>query len=391
MTPPVAQFAEPAPSGPRTACRVAAIETTIVDCPTTRRHKLSNTEISFQSYVLVRVILADGSTGWGEASTLGGPRWAEESVEAIKANIDTYLAPALEGANALDFELNALTMAKAATRNTAARAAVDAALHDAAGQSLGLPVATLLGGAVRDRIEVLWALASGDAEQEIEEARAKLAAREHRRFKIKLGFHAPADDMARLAKIVNAIGPQATEIVVDVNQGWSEATAIRYLPRLAEMGVALIEQPLRPGLIEATARVARRSQIPIMVDEAAFTGPEIMANGVAAAGSVYSLKLVKSGGLQEIRRAAAIAEACGMELYGGCLIESGIGAAAHLAAFSTLPRLEWGCEHFGPKILKTDLTRGEIRFADYAVHLPQGPGLGITVDEEALARAARKG
>lgn len=368
---------------------IAAVETVIVDCPTTRRHRLSNTEISLQSYVIVKVILADGTVGYGEAATLGGPRWAEESVEAIKANIDAYIAPAIRGRSALDFERNALLMANAANRNNAARAGVDSALFDAAGKALGLPASQLLGGAVRDRIEVLWALASGDAEQEIEEAKAKLAAREHRRFKIKLGFHAPADDMTRLTKIVEAL--PGCEIVCDVNQGWTEATAIRFLPRLAELGVVLIEQPLRPGLIAATARIAARSAIPIMIDEAAFTGPEIVANAIGAAGSVYSLKLVKSGGLFNLKRAAGIAQACGLELYGGCLLETGIGAAAHLAVLSTLPQLEWGCEHFGPKILKADLTQGEIVFRDFHIHCPTGPGLGITINEDVLRAARRKG
>lgn len=368
---------------------IVAVETVIVDVPTARQHRLSNTEITVQSYVIVKVALADGTLGYGEAATLGGPRWAEESVEAIKANIDSYLAPAVLGRSALSFEANQLAMQMAASRNNAARAGVDAALFDAAGKSLGLPAHQLLGGALRDRIEVLWALASGDADQEIEEARAKLAAREHRRFKIKLGFHSPAEDMARLARIVAAL--PGCEIVCDVNQGWSEATAIRYVPQLAELGVVLIEQPLRPGLAAATARVAARSPIPIMTDEAAFTGPEIVAQAMAGAGSVYSLKLVKSGGLMELKRAAAIAQACGMELYGGCLLETGLGAAAHLAVFSTLPRLEWGCEHFGPRIVKTDLTNGEVVFRDFHIHCPSGPGLGVTINETALRSLTRKG
>lgn len=368
---------------------IVAVETVIVDVPTARQHRLSNTEITVQSYVIVKVALADGTLGYGEAATLGGPRWAEESVEAIKANIDSYLAPAVLGRSALSFEVNQLAMQMAASRNNAARGGVDAALFDAAGKSLGLPAHQLLGGALRDRIEVLWALASGDADQEIEEARAKLAAREHRRFKIKLGFHSPAEDMARLARIVAAL--PGCEIVCDVNQGWSEATAIRYVPQLAELGVVLIEQPLRPGLAAATARVAARSPIPIMTDEAAFTGPEIVAQAMAGAGSVYSLKLVKSGGLMELKRAAAIAQACGMELYGGCLLETGLGAAAHLAVFSTLPRLEWGCEHFGPRIVKTDLTNGEVVFRDFHIHCPSGPGLGVTINETALRSLTRKG
>lgn len=372
----------------RSGREIAAIETMIVDVPTTRKHRLSNTEINFQSYVIIKATLGDGTIGYGEAATLGGPRWAEESVEAIKANIDNYLAPAIKSGNALDFEANNLAMQRAGSRNNSARAGVDSALFDAAGLSLGLPASQFLGGRIRDRIEVLWALASGDADQEIEEAKTKLAAREHRRFKIKLGFHSPADDMARLRKIVEALG--GCEIVCDVNQGWTEATAMRYLPQLAELGIVLIEQPLRPGLVEATARIAARGNIPIMTDEAAFTGPEIIAQAKAAAGSVYSLKLVKSGGLYELKRAAGIASACGMELYGGCLLETGIGAAAHLAVFSTLPHLEWGCEHFGPKIVKTDLTNGEVLFKDFEIHCPTGPGLGVSINQDALRDMTRK-
>lgn len=368
---------------------IEEIETRIVDCITTRRHKLSNTEITHQSFVIVAAKLSSGAVGYGEASTLGGPRWSEESVEAIKANIDTYIAPVLVGQSALAFEANGLRMKKAVNRNSSARAAIESALYDAAGKTLELPAAVFLGGPVRDRIEVLWALASGDADQEIEEARGKLAAREHRRFKIKLGFHSPADDMARLRKIMSVM-PEGTEMVVDVNQGWSEATAIRYLPELAELGVALIEQPLHPGQLAATARIAARSEIPIMIDEAAFSNPEIVQNAVVAAGSVYSLKLVKSGGLLEMKRAAGIASAFGMELYGGCLLESGIGAAAHMAVFATLPQLEWGCEHFGPRILKNDLISTGLVFKDFHIHMPSGYGLGISINHDALNDATRK-
>jgi muconate cycloisomerase len=371
-----------------TTLTIERIETRIVDCPTTRRHKLSNTEISFQSFVIVKAVLSDGTYGYGEAATLGGPRWSEESVEAIKANIDTYIAPVLVGQTALNFEANGLRMKSAVSRNSSARAAVEAAIMDAAGKAMNLPVTALLGGAVRDKIEVLWALASGDADQEIEEARAKLTAREHRRFKIKLGFYPPEQDMMRLRKVVAGM-PEGTELVGDVNQGWSEATAIRYFPELAEMGISLIEQPLRPGQLAATARIAARSSVPLMTDEAAFSLPELVQNGALAAGSVYSLKLVKSGGLFELKRAAGVASAFGMELYGGCLLESGIGAAAHVAVFATLPHLEWGCEHFGPRILKRDLVSQGVAFRDFHIHLPQGPGMGIKVDEDALAEVTR--
>ena len=128
---------------------IRSIRATIVETPTRRRHKLSNTEVTHQGYVLVRVLLDNGVTGIGEASTLGGPRWAEESVESIKAAVTNYLAPALLGQPALAFEANALRMSKAATRNFAAKGAIESALLDAAGKTLGLPASALLGGAVR--------------------------------------------------------------------------------------------------------------------------------------------------------------------------------------------------------------------------------------------------
>src|SRR4051794_25746460 len=80
----------------------------IVDVPTVRKHKLSSTSVTAQNYVLVRVRLANGAEGIGEAATLGGPRWSEESVEAMKANIDAYLAPAVLGLPADRFEAGGL-------------------------------------------------------------------------------------------------------------------------------------------------------------------------------------------------------------------------------------------------------------------------------------------
>src|SRR3954470_24594785 len=74
---------------------VESIRATIVEVPTIRKHKLSQTSVTAQAYVIVQARLANGVEGIGEAATLGGPRWSEESVEAIKANIDTYLAPAI--------------------------------------------------------------------------------------------------------------------------------------------------------------------------------------------------------------------------------------------------------------------------------------------------------
>jgi muconate cycloisomerase len=134
---------------------IQSVQSTIVDVPTVRKHKLSQTSVTEQNYVLVQVRLANGAEGIGEAATLGGPRWSEESVEAMKANIDAYLAPAVLGARADHFETAGLRMHQAAKRNNAAKAAIETALFDAVGKTFGLPASALLGGAVRDRIPTL--------------------------------------------------------------------------------------------------------------------------------------------------------------------------------------------------------------------------------------------
>ncbi len=109
----------------------------------------------------------------------------------------------------------------------------------------------------------------------------------------------------------------------------------------------------------------------------------------AASADAVSLKLVKHGGMIGTRKVAAVAEAAGIGLYGGCLLESSIGAAAHLQVFSTFRELAWGCEHFGPQILTEDLVHAPLRFSDFHVELPTGPGIGVTLDEAQLRRFAR--
>jgi muconate cycloisomerase len=377
------------PPGLRHDFAIASIRSTIVDVPTVRRHELSSLSVTAQSYVIVELRLANGVEGVGEAATLGGPRWSEESVESINATIDAYLAPALIGGPADRFESARLRMGEAAKRNNAAKAAIESALFDAVGKTLGVPAVQLLGGAVRESMPVLWTLASGDPGQEIEEAEKKLAARFHNTFKVKIGAQSPEADVARLRRLAGALAGRAS-LIVDANQAWDETTALRCLPVLAELGVRLVEQPLPAWNLAGMARLRARSTVPLMADESVFSTHDMLDVARAGAADVVSLKLVKHGGLLATRDVAAVAEAAGIGLYGGCLLESSIGAAAHLQVFAGLRELAWGCEHFGPQILVDDLVEEPLRFADFRIHLPAGPGLGVALDQDKLRRYARR-
>ena len=376
------------PAGLERDFAIASIRSTIVDVPTVRRHELSSLSVTAQSYVIVELRLTNGAEGIGEAATLGGPRWSEESVESIKATIDVYLAPAIIGAPANRFEAARIRMDEAAKRNNAAKAAIESALFDAVGKSLGVSAVQLLGGAVRESVPVLWTLASGDPAQEIEEAEKKLDARLHDTFKIKIGARSPEADVARLRRLAGALAGRAS-LIVDANQAWDETTAVRCLPVLAELGVRLVEQPLPAWNLAGMARLRARSTVPLMADEGVFSAHDMLDVARAGAADVVSLKLVKHGGLLATRDVAAVAEAAGIGLYGGCLLESSIGAAAHLQVFAGLRELAWGCEHFGPQILVDDLVEEPLHFADFCIHLPAGPGLGVTLDQDKLRHYAR--
>jgi len=162
-------------------------------------------------------------------------------------------------------------------------------------------------------------------------------------------------------------------LIVDANQAWSETTALRCLPTLAELGVRLVEQPLPAWNLAGMARLRARSTVPLMADESVFSAHDLLELARARAADVVSLKLVKHGGLLATRDVAAVAEAAGIGLYGGCLLESSIGVAAHLQVFAGLHELAWGCEHFGPQVLVDDLVEEPLRFADFRIHLPAGP------------------
>ena len=178
-------------------------------------------------------------------------------------------------------------------------------------------------------------------------------------------------------------------VIVGANQAWDETTALRCLPILAELGVRLVEQPLPAWNLAGMARLRARSTVPLMADECVFSAHDMLDVARAGAADVVSLKLVKHGGLLATREVAGVAEAAGIGLYGGCLVESSIGAAAHLQVLAGLRELGWGCEHFGPQILVDDLVEEPLRFADFRVHLPAGPGLGVALDRNKLRHYAR--
>ncbi|MER3866266.1 muconate cycloisomerase family protein [Klebsiella pneumoniae] len=361
---------------------VEQIESWIVDVPTIRPHKLSMTTMGCQSLVIVRLTRSDGICGIGEATTIGGLSYGVESPEAISSAITHYLTPLLKGQSADN--LNALTarMNGAIKGNTFAKSAIETALLDAQGKALGLPVSALLGGALQTALPVLWTLASGDTAKDIAEGEKLLAEGRHRAFKLKIGARELATDLRHTRAIVEALGDRAS-IRVDVNQAWDAATGAKGCRELAAMGVDLIEQPVSAHDNAALVRLSQQIETAILADEAVATacdGYQLAQQGFTGA---YALKIAKAGGPNSVLALARVAQAAGIGLYGGTMLEGTVGTVASLHAWSTLP-LQWGTEMFGPLLLKDDIVSVPLTFADGQVALPQTPGLGVELDEDKL-------
>jgi L-Ala-D/L-Glu epimerase len=303
---------------------------------------------------LVQVEVREADTsGFGEGAPI--ERY-EESQESALAYLD-------ENADALGDDPFALDdiFDRLPREQFAARAAIDAALHDLQGKLLGLPVHRLL-GLRREGPPTSWTIWLGDPDDMAR--RAEKTAREgrFRRLKLKLGARDGLDvERVRAVRSVTDLPLQ-----VDVNEYWSLDEALEYLP---QMDLEYCEQPLPAGSDDGP-ELKRKSPMPIYVDEDCHTLGDVAACAERAHG--INIKLNKSGGIREAVRMAHAARALGLGVMLGCMVESGLGIAAG-AHVSSL------CDHVdldGNLLLAEDPWPG-VDFVD-GVQLPSNaPGLGV--------------
>ncbi|MDP9650681.1 muconate/chloromuconate family cycloisomerase [Paraburkholderia caledonica] len=367
---------------------IEAVETILLDIPTVRPHKLSVATMHGQTLMVVKVYCSDGIVGIGEGTTIAGMAYGPESPESMKVAIDTYLAPAAVGKDATSIQALMAHLGKLVKVNHFSKSALETALLDGHGKRLNVPVSELLGGRRRDRLPVAWTLASGDTAKDIAEAEHMLEIRRHNIFKLKIGARDIHTDIKHVAEIKRHFGDRAS-VRVDVNMAWSEIQASRAIPALADVGCELVEQPVASAA--ALARLTRRSPVALMADEI-LQGPEsafeIARNDGA---NVFAIKIEQSGGLFAAQRVAAIADAAGIELYGGTMLEGAFSTIASAHLFATFANLQWGTELFGPLLITEEILSTPLEYSDFQITVPQGAGLGIELDEAAVKRFTRKG
>lgn len=378
--------------------KITGVEAIPFKLPVRREFRWNGLHKGLGHFVLVRVTTDVGVVGHGEAVPLpdwGGDfgRRAGETRETVCTIVEAQLAPVLLGRDPCNIAEAAAAMERVVVGHTYAKCAVEMALHDIWGKMVGQPVYRLLGGQVRDTVQVAHMVGLMPHDDAMAEAQGAVADG-IRALQIKGGEDAERD-IALVRALRTCLGPEVM-LRLDANQGYATSkTALAVLSRFAVGELSYVEQPAR-GLAHMAA-VTRGTPIPVVADESCWTPRDALDLVQAGAADCISIYLAKAGGLRAAAAVAAIAEAAGLPCDVNGSIESGVGNAAnvHFALSCpavTLPAVipvsapagKHPCQ-VGGTYFEDDIIVEAFPYKAGGIRPPEGPGLGITIDEHKLA------
>ncbi|MGH3516870.1 MAG: mandelate racemase/muconate lactonizing enzyme family protein [Haloechinothrix sp.] len=345
--------------------------------------------VTERTTVLVQLTTSDGAVGWGEAF---GPQRAllplvEEAASAILRRPVTDVRPRLT-------QLRQHTYHRGSDGiHVAAAGALDTAAWDALGRTLGLSVARLLGGRARDTVTAYASTGYVTKTQDLDEFREMLQqAREagYPGAKIKLGL-GRSEDRRRAEAARDILGPDRA-LMVDFNGNYTADLAVRVLTSLEDLDVAWAEEPVPVEDLAGLRRVAARSAVPIATGEATYTRHGFAALLDTGAVDVLQPDVTKCGGLTDAHFVAGMARLCNVRLSPHCW-GGAVALAATLQLLAAIPNHPhpdiapeplWLEHDQGENPLRDELCGGPLPVAAGIVTVPDGPGLGVDVDQKVL-------
>jgi muconate cycloisomerase len=362
---------------------IVAVEPCIVEVPLRRPVRGVHGITAVQRSVLVRVAADEGREGWGDVDPT--PGYSRLSVEDIQETV-AKLAPALVSLDPFNIRRALEAMDARVEGRLEAKAAVEMALCDLKARALGVPVHSLLGGRVKDRISLNAWIGTVPPAQAATEAREWLA-RGFASAKIKIEGPDP-EGLARVAAVREAVG-DGLALRVDFNESLPLADAVGFIRKLEPFGLTLVEQPVPREQIDALAEVRRGIGIPLMADES-VTGPASLVEIIRRqAADIVKVKVMKQGGLLRTLAMVETAAAAGL----GVVVGHGFGLTLSTLAEATVaavsPAVLDGCEAVGPLKMAGDVVTAPVVLDHGVIALPDTPGLGADIDRDALARYRR--
>jgi len=328
----------------------------------------------------VRIDAADGTIGWGEAAS--APTMTGDTQGGLVTAVRDHLAPMLVGKDAHDWPVLRPALHRALLGNGGAHSAVEMAVLDLIGRASGKRLIELIARPRRNGVKPMWLLGNKTAEEDVAEA--------HRKrkegfdfFKLKIGVKPLAEEIA-IAFAVREALPK-TPLCADANCGLTLAAARSYVEKTRKARLMFVEQPLAYDDFDGLRKLTRATKVAIGVDEAIHSFADIVASAKAGASGV-SLKLIKLGGITAAVEAGKLCQKLGLSVnIAAKIAESSISSAAALHLACAVPKADWGVSltHF---YLAEDIVRRPLPLTGGLVALPDGPGLGVEVDEAAVER-----
>jgi L-alanine-DL-glutamate epimerase-like enolase superfamily enzyme len=379
--------------------KIRLIEASAFRLPNRRSFKWAGLNVELGGFVLVRVTTDEGLVGYGEATPLPdwGGDWGRRSGETLATVIsivNEIFAPALVGTDPTAVTSARRAMDRLVIGNSYAKCAVDIALHDLWGKSVGLPIYRLLGGAVRDSVSIAHMIGLMNEPDAIHEGVAAVADGV-RALQIKGGVDSERD--IRLVRALRQELGSGVTLRLDANQGYGHSKRARQMvDRLTDAGVDLVEQPAA-GLA-FLAEVTASARVPIIADESCWDVADALEVVRHRAADCISIYLAKAGGFVGARAVAAVAEAQHIACDVNGSIESAIGNAANthfalahaaVSLASVIPISAPEGAHpyaVAGRYYEDDVIREAFGVRDGAILPLNRPGLGIDVDEARLAR-----
>lgn len=334
---------------------------------------------------LIALEAEDGTVGYGETTTAPdataqarvlrkiGQRLLGTSVFDIAASwADAYRALFLTFGGNMPRYANQL------------QSGVEMAALDLQGKILGRPVWDLLGGQRRRDVGYFYFL-QGESPEDIAADAAHAAGIGEPVIYLKVGVGIEHDRRAvRLVR--EAIGE--ARLRLDANEAWDVSTAIRRMTEFAPYDIEYIEQPTTSRSIEALRRVTERAPIAIGADQAVFTLDEVYRTCATGAADMIAVGPREIGGLRGTMKAAAVAEAAGLNLCIHSSMTTGITTCAEHHVGRAIPNLDDGNQIMW-QLLRHDIVESpNLTPVKGRLALEGKPGLGFTLDGDAVARAA---
>src|SRR3954467_12320779 len=365
--------------------RIARVEAVPLDARLKTPFRFGNVVRTTSTNVLVRIVDEDGRVGYGEACPV--PQLTAETQESVVALIEQRVAPELVGEDALQWRPLLGRVAKRLFQASFTQAAVDMALLDLAGKALGVPVYELLGGRHRDAVEVHGSV-GWDADPERVADTAEQQTPDFRWLKLYAGTGTLKEDLERIAAVRRRVG-DGHPFLLDVNGLWTPLQAIAAAPVLRELGVAAVEQPVAAGDDAGQGRVAaayaEQHGIGVIADERVRSAADAHTVAVRGAAQCVNVGVSKLGGIVAALDAATTARSAFLATSVGSVVELGVATAAGLQLAAALPDVAYPSYLVGSRKYLRQITAAPLQVVDSALVIDTAPGLGVEVDEEAVA------